>query len=268
MPQTMVTLKTAERNLQSLIGYGQAQLFMLALKLNIFKGDKPQEGAFLTGTSLEEKAQIVLRALQEYDASVGTQASPVEQPTAGPQPGPMQPMNMTAMPQPVGTTVYSHPAPIQPAPQPIQPMPMPVAAASPPQPVRQPQTFSPQPMQPMQPMAQPAAMPAGRQPSTPSDPNNTGSTAAANALTNVVSALKTIQNGLAQCPGKADIAELRDLIIKVCATQNAILILLMRLAEPHLGLPTEALAQLIDAAVKSGEPEKWFEGIGNSLGKR
>ena len=148
-----------------------------------------------------------------------------------------------------------------------QPMPQPMTQPQQPRPMQAPAGM----MQPAQPVPMQQPVPAGRQPSTPTDPSNSGaaatSTALPNALTNIVSALKAIQNGLSQCASKAEINELRGLLLGACRTQNAILVLLMRLSEPHIGLPMDAMARMIDTALKDGEPEKWFENLGDGLGK-
>jgi len=309
----MVSIETAPRDLEGLKLIGRAQLFMLALKLNIFGGDKPQETAFLQNPDTGEQAQIVQRALAAYDGQAGRApatatpaqpAAPQPQAPAQPQmPQPAQPgaplpqapvMQQPAAHVPVpGAPMQPPPgqqpvppipgavaaAPVQPAPTPVQPtgVPTPVSpnvVGMPPQP--QPMGMPPgapasvpqQPgaMRPMPAAVAPAAQPpVARQPTTAADPTNAGAAVPANmalpnALTGIASALKAVQTGLSQCASKAD-------VLAVTRTQNAILVLLMRLSEPHIGLEMPAMAQMIDAALRDGEPEKWFEGLGGGLGK-
>lgn len=119
-------------------------------------------------------------------------------------------------------------------------------------------------MPPGAPPAQPAA--PMRQPMTQSDPSNAGADALPAAMGNIVNALKAVQAGLGQCASKAEILELRNLLIGMAQTQNALLVLLMDLCEPHLGLSKDQQAQKVDVELRSGEPEKYFESL-NQQGK-
>jgi hypothetical protein len=102
---------------------------------------------------------------------------------------------------------------------------------------------------------------------TQSDPGNTGSDALTSTMGSIVSALKAVQTGLGQCASKAEMTELRNLLLGIGRTQNALLVLLMNMYESNAGMPKDQQAQLIDASLKAGEPEKWFESLGTQQGK-
>jgi hypothetical protein len=86
-------------------------------------------------------------------------------------------------------------------------------------------------------------------------------------MPNVVKALKAIQEGLSQCASADDVQELRRQVMGMATTQNAVLVALLRVAEANLGLQPPDMARMIDAALKGGEPEKWFETLGDGSGK-
>lgn len=113
--------------------------------------------------------------------------------------------------------------------------------------------------------AQPAA--PARQPTTASDPSNAGADTLPAAMSSIVNALKAVQTGLGQCASKAEVVELRNLLLGIGRTQNALLVLLMTMCESNTGMSKDQQAQLIDASLKAGEPEKWFESLGTQQGK-
>jgi hypothetical protein len=106
-----------------------------------------------------------------------------------------------------------------------------------------------------------------RQPTTASDPSNAGADTLPSAMSSIVSALRAVQTGLGQCASKAEMVELRNLLLGIGRTQNALLLLLMTMCESNIGMSKDQQAQLIDASLKAGEPEKWFESLGAHQGK-
>jgi hypothetical protein len=193
-------------------------------------------------------------------------AQPMAQPMAQPaaQPAFTPPAQTAAAPaQVVGATPGPGAIPVtQPQQQQFQP---PAAFGAPPQQqVAQPQPMAqPQP----QPMAQPQPLAQQRQPSTMSDPSNAGAVPAAQAappgslptdLGGLMNALKGIQEELETCAGVVEVSELKDIMLGHVRMQKVILILLLEIAEPTLGAQKAVLVQLVNRAIGSGEPEKWF----------
>ena len=75
----MITLENAPRDLQSLMGIRPQVLFRLAQQMNLFHGDD-DERAFW-GAGLEQKAQLIVQGLAQYDGSNGAPPAQPQMPT-------------------------------------------------------------------------------------------------------------------------------------------------------------------------------------------
>lgn len=261
-----ITVQNAPRDLQGLSQINRTVRYRLGLSVKMWGTDQAAEEAFL---ALDDagQAQALFTALQQYDASQGATA-----PAAAPAAAPI------AAPQPMPTPINAPMAPHAPVPQAPPPMVAPQPALAPP--VPQPPAPAPQ-AAPMrspvttadpnnsgaiapQPMAAPPAVPAptfaggGGPPPTAPQPPPAPQTPTGTPGGQLVMAVQGLSQQVAnlhklvddEVAGAADLQELKDIILGMARTQQAMGVMCLLLFENQLGMPRASVVNLVMSEIK------------------